>query len=244
MRNVKATIEYDGTGFFGFQKQSSVRTVQGELEYAAASVFGERVSVIGAGRTDAGVHAVGQVVSFKVPGPIPTANLVCVLNDRMPADLCIRRCVEVDESFHARRSALSRTYVYTVLSREEPAAILGRYAWQVSKPLDVDLMQEAAQALVGTRDFASFGMPMRIGESTVRRVIGVGALRQGDAIRFVIKANAFLRGMARAIVGALVEVGQGKRRIESLPAMIEACDRRAAGVIAPPQGLCLTKVEY
>lgn len=244
MRNVKATVEYDGTDFFGFQKQSSVRTVQGELEYAARSVFGERVPVIGAGRTDAGVHAVGQVISFHAPGPIPTVSLARVLNDQMPADLCIRRCVEADEGFHARRSAAARTYMYTVLCRTEPSAILGRYAWQVFQPLEADAMEEAAQMFVGTRDFASFGMPARVGGTTVRRVYSVGMLRHGDAIRFVIRANAFLRGMVRAIVGTLVEVGLGKRRIVDLPAMIEAYDRRAAGAVAPPQGLCLTRVEY
>lgn len=244
MRNIKATIEYDGTDFYGFQKQSSRRTVQGEMEAAAAAVFGEPIQVVGAGRTDAGVHATGQVVNFRAPGPIPTENLVTVMNGRLSADIRIRHCGQVPDTFHARRSARERTYVYTVLNRLEPSAILGRYVWHIVQPLDLDAMAAAAREFAGTRDFASFGMPERPGASTIRHMAGVAVCRRKDAILFVIKANAFLRGMARAITGTLVEVGQGKRGAETIPITLASCDRQAAGLTAPPQGLCLTKVEY
>lgn len=244
MRNVKATIGYDGTDFCGFQKQPSKRTVQGELEAAASAVFGEPIQIVGAGRTDAGVHATGQVVNFHAPGSVPTANLVTVMNGRLPADIRIKSCEEVPEAFHARRSAKMRTYVYAVLNSPEPCAIVGRYAWHVSRPLDVQAMSAAAECFEGTRDFASFGMPYRPGGSTTRHLAGIEVAKDGDRILFTIRANAFLTGMARAIIGTIVEVGRGKRRIEEIPVILEARERQAAGTSAPPQGLCLTKVEY
>jgi len=244
VRNVKAVIEYDGTDFYGFQKQSSKRTVQGDVEAAVEAVFGERIQVAGAGRTDAGVHAAGQVVSFHAPGPIPTENLVKVMNSRLPSDIRIRRCEEVPEIFHARRSARARIYIYTILNRPEPSAILGRHAWHIVRPLDVQAMAAATAYFEGTKDFASFGMPYRAGGSTIRHMARLVICQEDDTIRFVIEANSFLRGMARAIVGTIVEVGQGKRRIEEIPVILGACDRQAAGMTAPPQGLCLTRVEY
>lgn len=244
MRNVKALIEYDGTDFYGFQRQSSKRTVQGDLEAAVRAVFGERIQIAGAGRTDAGVHATGQVVSFRAPGPIPTENLVKVMNSRLPSDIRIKRCEEVPESFHARRSAKARIYIYTILNRREPSAIQGRHAWQIVRPLDVQAMAAATAYFKGTKDFASFGMPYRAGGSTIRYLTRLVLCREDDTIQFVIQANSFLRGMARAIVGTVVEVGLGKRRIEEIPVILDACDRQAAGMTAPPQGLCLTRVEY
>ena len=220
VRNIKAVIEYDGTDLYGFQKQSSKRTVQGDLEAAAEAVFGERIQVVGAGRTDAGVHAIGQVVNFHAPGPIPTENLVTVINSRLSADIRIKRCEEMPETFHARRSAKARTYVYTVLNRPEPCAILGRYTWQIVQPLDVESMAAAASKFAGTRDFASFGMPERPEGSTVRHMVCVEVHRRKDAILFVIKANAFLRGMARAIAGTVVEIGHGKRSVEEISTIL------------------------
>ena len=208
------------------------------------AVFGEWIQVVGAGRTDAGVHATGQVVNFHAPGLIPTENLVTVMNGRLSPDIRVKRCEEVPESFHARRSAKLRTYVYTVLNRDQPSAIMGRYAWHIVQPLDLEAMAAAASKFAGTRDFASFGMPERPGGSTIRRMADVVVCRRKDSILFAIKANAFLRGMARAIVGTVIEVGQGKRRIEEIPVILDTRDRQSAGVSAPPQGLCLTKVEY
>lgn len=243
--NIKAVIEYDGTDFCGFQKQPSVRTIQGELERALRELFHEpAVKVIGAGRTDAGVHAIGQVASFTAPAAFPIDRICPALNGLLPASIRAKSAEEVPEQFHARYSAKARTYVYVALNRAAPSALLAGYAWHLTQPLDIEAMREAARELIGTRDFASFGVPERAGASTVRRVFDLAIARRRDAVFFRIRANAFLRGMARAIVGALVEVGQGKRRPEEIAGMLAACDRRAAGVSAPPQGLYLTRVEY
>lgn len=243
--NIKAILEYDGTEYCGFQKQPSVRTVQGELERALAELFREKAAkVIGAGRTDAGVHATGQVVNFAAPERFPTDRVCPALNGLLPASIRVKSAEEVPETFHARYSAKARTYVYVVLNRAAPSALLGRYTWHVTQPLDLQAMEAAAAELVGTRDFASFGVPERAGASTVRRILDFRTGRRKDAVFFTIRANSFLRGMVRAMVGVLVEVGQGKHRPAEIAEILSARDRRAAGVSAPPQGLCLTRVEY
>ncbi len=207
-------------------------------------VFSERIRVTGAGRTDAGVHATGQVINFRAPGPIPTGNVRRLLNDRLPCDIRVRRCEDAPESFHARYSAKARTYVYTVLNRPEPSAILGRYAWHVDEPLDLESMSRATAELTGTKDLASFGMPERAGASTVRQVIVFEVHRKKDAVFFRVRANAFLRGMARAMVGTVIEVGRGKRGPAEVTQILAERDRQASGPMAPPQGLCLIGVEY
>lgn len=243
--NVKVVMEYDGTDFCGFQKQPSVRTVQGELEQALGGLFRQPVpKVVAAGRTDAGVHATGQVVSFEARGAFPTDRICPALNSFLPADVRAKSAEEVPASFHARYSAKARTYVYVTLNRAAPSALLARYAWHVSSPLDVGAMRAGAGELIGTQDFASFGMPERSGGSTVRQVFDLEVWQRKDAVFFKIRANAFLRGMARAVVGTLVEVGQGRRRPEEIARILSACDRQAAGVSAPPRGLYLTRVEY
>lgn len=245
MPNVKAVIEYDGTDFNGFQKQPSVPTVQRELERVLGKLFSEEiVKVIGAGRTDAGVHATGQVVSFQAPERFPLDRICLAMNGLLPKSIRVKSAQEAPESFHARYSAKARTYVYVVLNREAPSAILGRYAWHVTQPLDIEAMRTAAAGLIGKKDFATFGVPDRTGGSTVRQVFDFQIGRRKDAIIIVIRANAFLRGMVRSMVGTLVEVGRGKCRPEGVAEMLSVCDRRAAGVSAPPHGLCLTRVEY
>lgn len=244
MPNVKAIIEYDGADFCGFQKQPSVLTVQGELERALGELFRERVKVIGAGRTDAGVHATGQVINFSAPESFPVDRIQPALNGLLPASIKAKSVNEVLEGFHARYSAKARTYKYIVLNRETPSALLARYTWHLTCILGVGLMRSAAAGLIGKHDFASFGMPERIGGSTIRQVFDLRIGRRKDAVFFVIRANAFLRGMVRAVVGTLAEVGQGKRPPEDIGRILSACDRQNAGVSAPPQGLYLTKVEY
>jgi tRNA pseudouridine38-40 synthase len=242
---VKAIIEYDGTEFHGFQKQPSLRTIQGELEHALKELFRQPVvKVIGAGRTDAGVHAVGQVVSFEAPDRFPADRICPALNGLLPPSIRVKSSVEAPAGFHARYSAKARTYVYTILNRESPSALLTRYAWQVTKPLDMAAMRTAAAELIGKRDFASFGAPERAGGSTVRRIFNLEIERKKEAIFFKMRADAFLRGMVRAIVGTLVEIGQGKRPPEDIIGILNACDRRETVASAPPQGLCLTRVEY
>ena len=245
MPKIKAVIEYDGTDFFGFQRQPSKPTVQGEIERALAGLFQvDKFKIAGAGRTDAGVHATGQVISFDAPDRFPADRIRPAVNGLLPKSIRFRRTEIVPEDFHARFSAKSRAYVYVVLNREEPSAILARYAWQITQPLDVDAMRSAAKALVGAHDFASFGMPERAGGTTVRRILKFRISRRKNAIFLGIEADAFLRGMARAMVGTLVEVGLGKRSPGEVAGILAACDRRSSGVSAPPRGLFLTRVEY
>ncbi len=245
MPNIKAVVEYDGTDFYGFQRQPSRPTVQGELERALAKLFKvETYKIVGAGRTDAGVHATGQVVSFQIPETFPADRLRPAVNGLLPISIRLRRTEVVPEEFHARYSAKSRTYRYVVLNRDEPTALLTRYTWHVRQPLDLDAMRSASEVLIGKKDFASFGMPERTGGSTVRRVLNLDTKRRKDAIFCMVRADAFLRGMVRAIVGTLVEIGAGKRSPEDMALILSACDRQASGVSAPPRGLYLTRVEY
>ena len=245
MPNIKAVVEYDGTDFCGFQRQPSKPTVQGELERALAKLFKlETYKIVAAGRTDAGVHATGQVVSFPIPETFPADRIRPAVNGLLPISIRVRRTEVVSEEFHARYSAKSRTYVYVVLNRDEPTALLTRYTWHLRQPLDLDVMKAAGAALIGRQDFASFGVPERTGGSTVRRIMNLEIRRRKDAIFLLVRADAFLRGMVRAIAGTLAEVGAGKRSPEEMALILSACDRQASGVSAPPRGLYLTRVEY
>lgn len=245
MLNIKAVVEYDGTDFFGFQRQPSKPTVQGELERALAKLFKEDThKIVGAGRTDGGVHATGQVVSFQIPETFPADRIRPAVNRLLPISIRLRRAEVVEEEFHARFSAKSRTYVYVVLNRDEPTALLTRYTWHQRNPLDLDAMRTATAGLVGRQDFASFGVPERTGASTVRRILNLEIKRRKDAVFCKVRADAFLRGMVRAIVGTLVDVGIGKRSPAEVTEVLLACDRQRAGVSAPPRGLYLTRVEY
>jgi tRNA pseudouridine38-40 synthase len=244
VRNIKVTIDYDGTDFSGFQKQPGRRTVQGELEFALGELFGEPIKVIGAGRTDAGVHATGQVISFLAGGTIPVDRICPAMNGALARDVRAKRAEAVADGFHARYSAKSRTYVYVVLNREMPSALLGRYTWRIGDPLDLADMRSASRPIIGVQDFASFGMPDRTGGSTIRQVFECRISRRRDLVLVRIRANAYLRGMARAIVGSLVEIGQRRRPAEGIAEILAALDRQAVRVTAPPQGLFLTRVEY
>jgi tRNA pseudouridine38-40 synthase len=244
VRHFKATVEYDGTDFAGFQWQHATRTVQGTLETAIATRTGQTTRVAGAGRTDAGVHAVGQVVSFGVETRIPTERMALALNSALPPDLTVRRVEEVGAEFHARFSASSRAYAYLILNRQTPSALMRRYAAFTPFALDVDAMKAAAAMLPGEQDFAAFANELTEEQTTFRDVMRcqVGRYRRFVLVR--IEANAFLRGMVRNIVGTLMEVGTGKRAPDELHAILQSRDRRLAGPSAPPQGLFLMRVRY
>ncbi len=242
---IKATIEYDGTDFYGFQKQPSQRTVQTELEWALGKVFREStVKIIGSGRTDAGVHATGQVVSFQAPEGFPVDRILPAVNGRLSNDVRVKRIEVPPEGFHPRYSAKTRTYIYVVLNRPDRSVFLSRYAWHIILPLDLESMRKASSELIGCRDFASFGRVDIAGASTVRRIFNIQIRRKKDAVFFVVKGNAFLRGMVRAMVGTLVEVGQGKRSPAGVAELLDARNRQAVRQVAPSQGLYLTSVEY
>lgn len=244
MRCFKATIEYDGTDLHGFQYQVGQRTVQGDLEAALAALTGGPVRVHGAGRTDAGVHALGQVVGFRAETRIPTERLAAAMNSALPRDIRVVAAEEVDEGFHARFSARGRVYVYVVLNRDQASAVFGRYTWHVPGALDVEAMAKAAGFLEGVHDFRAWANETSEVDSTVREVTRCSVRRARGVVLVRVEANAFLRGMVRNIVGTLVQVGQGRRRPEEFGAITASLRRDNAGPSAPAQGLCLVKVLY
>jgi len=244
MKHIKLVIGYDGTEFHGFQRQRGLRTVQEELESTLTTLLGHPVSIKAAGRTDRGVHAEGQVVSFWTNCPIPVERLPIVLNRLLPPDIVAKGAKEVRPEFHPRFDATSRIYRYLIDNRPVPSALLRRYAWHIPEPLDVKAMKAAAQYLVGTHDFVSFHASGSDLGSTVREMKRIVISKRNGIIAITMEANAFLYHMARIIVGTLVEIGLGKRHHEEMKDILLARDRSAAGKTAPPHGLCLMQVRY
>ncbi|MGC9333198.1 MAG: tRNA pseudouridine(38-40) synthase TruA [Anaerolineae bacterium] len=241
-----ATIEYDGTDFYGFQVQAHDRTVQGELERALQAITGNWTRVIGAGRTDRGVHARGQVIGFQARWPHDLASLQGALNAVLAGDVVILAMGLAPEGFHPRYSALSRRYRYTILNQACRSPLARRTAWHVERELDVDQMNRASQCLIGSKDFGTFGRPPgeNHGGSAVRRVLQARWQRQGLLLTFDIEANAFLYRMVRSIVGTLAQVGWGQISADNFSAMLVARDRSRVKRVAPAHGLCLMQVNY
>ncbi len=253
MRSMKsryrATVEYCGTDFHGFQVQAQGRTVQGELEKAIERITQTQVRILGAGRTDAGVHASGQVIAFDVAWRHTTQTLHRALNAVLPVDVAIRQLTTTRPTFHPRFDAKSRRYRYIILNQPIRSPLWMRYAYHVSEPLHAEAMREASQWLIGSHDFAAFGKPT-YGDSTVRRVMQAEWFTEhvegieGKFLPFEITANAFLYRMVRNVVGTLLRVGRGELTSAEIPALLKARDRAAVGPPAPPWGLYLVKVEY
>jgi tRNA pseudouridine38-40 synthase len=237
-------VEYDGTNFCGLQFQPAVRTVAGELEKHLGSLLRHDVKITAAGRTDAGVHATGQVVSLKTEAAFPFDRLAIALNSALPKDVAIRDVAIVGEDFSARFSAVERTYVYVIFNHPEPSPLLARYAYHVWAPLDLERFLEGAAHVIGEHDFRSFCGMLPESGPTIRTVKSLTAQRNGDVIRVEIRADGFLHRMVRTIAGTLVECATGRRDPESLPETLRARDRSAAGLTAPPQGLYLAGVRY
>jgi tRNA pseudouridine38-40 synthase len=248
---VWATVEYDGTDFYGFQIQAQERTVQGEIERAIRAVAGQDARVVGAGRTDRGVHARGQVITFTVNWRHDLPGLQSALNATLAPDVAILELGPATEEFHPRYSARSRTYQYTVANGAWRLPLERRYAWHVAPPLDQERMSAASRFLLGKRDFSTFGRPVH-GDNTVRTVYRAGWESQAGAARspesrllaFEIEADAFLYRMVRSIVGTLVRVGLGELTVEEFEGLLRARDRSLIRLVAPAQGLCLMRVEY
>jgi tRNA pseudouridine38-40 synthase len=238
-----AVIEYDGTDYFGFQLQAEGRTIQGELERALAEVTRRETRVVGAGRTDSGVHAVGQVISFVPQWKHSLPDLQRAMNALLPEDIAVHQMAWVADDFHPRFSALSREYRYTILNQPLRSPLARRFAYHYLKPLDVEAMARAARCLMGSQDFASFGRPPQ-GQNTVRQVYRAECTRQDQFIYFDIVANAFLYRMVRNIVGALLLVGIGKLSPGRFEEILQAKDGRRAGTPVPAHGLCLMRVNY
>lgn len=215
----------------------------GVLEGALGELFGENVKITGAGRTDAGVHASGQVVSLTTDSSFPFERLTIALRGRLPPDLSVREAARVDDAFSARFSARERTYVYAIFNRSQRSALYARYAYHVGGELDLGVMRRAGAHLVGEHDFRSFAAAGPE-DRTVRRISRVAIDRRGDLLRIEVRADGFLHHMVRAIVGTLVECASGRRAADELPSIIAARDRGAAGPNAPGHGLYLAGVRY
>lgn len=239
----RATVEYDGCDFLGFQCQARGRTVQGELEEAIQRVTQQQVRISAAGRTDAGVHAIGQVVAFSVEWRHALGDLQRALNAVLPADVAISECCVARPDFHPRYDALWRRYRYTVWNTPVRSPLLRRYAYHVAETLDVPAMRAASRHLIGRHDFAAFGTPTH-GMSTIREVMQVDWLSESPRLIFEVTGNAFLRHMVRTLVGTLVQVGRGLRSTDDVAALLESGERAAAGPPVPAAGLCLIKVGY
>lgn len=242
MRNIKLTIAYDGSSFFGFQVQPNVPTVQGALETALTEVTKEDIEVIGAGRTDTGVHAINQVISFKTKSKIPLEKLPIALNSLLPNSIIVKSAEEVPLDFHARFSAKSRSYIYLVYNAPYPSPFLRNYAWHIRERPDVGKILDVIDIFKGEKDFISFSKSD--GEGTVREVYDIGLFERDPFLVFYIKANGFLRGMVRLIVRVLIDAGYGLIDRDGIKSIINAKRRGLIKGIAPPYGLYLYKIEY
>ncbi len=240
----RLVVEYDGTAFHGFQFQPLLRTVAGALETALARLFGGAVKVTAAGRTDAGVHATGQVVSFRAERAFPLERLALALNGNLPPDLVVRDARAVADGFSARFDARERVYDYLILDRGFPSALWRARAWHVVRPIDDARFAQAALPLHGEHDFATFcGVPPERG-GTVRTVHAIELERAGDLLRVTVRGNAFLHRMVRVMVGTLVAAASGEREVDFAARALAARDRTAAGPTAPAHGLYLAGVRY
>ncbi len=245
MRNIKLVIEYDGTHYHGWQVQPNALTIQEVMEEKIGIMIQEPVRLIASGRTDTGVHALGQVASFKTSSSIPVNGLRQGLNRLLPKDIVIQSAQEVDENFHPQFGAKRKTYRYVILNREQRSAIYRNYCWHLPRPLDFAALQDASRLLIGKQDFSSFQAadPEPIGP--MREVFKAEwSVEKGKFFCFTIEADGFLKHMVRNIVGTLVEVGQGRISREEFSKILWARDRRKAGMAAPPQGLFLLEVKY
>ncbi|HHT48305.1 MAG TPA: tRNA pseudouridine(38-40) synthase TruA [Firmicutes bacterium] len=245
MVNLKLTIAYEGTDFTGYQRQGQgERTVQGELEKALQKLTGTTPKLIAAGRTDAGVHAKGQVVNFTTQASIPITRWPAALNSCLPTDLIVCQAEAVPLSFHARYGAKSKTYQYIVSRRRWPDLFLRRFSYHYPRSLQLEPLRTAAAFLVGEHDFKGFSAAGSSVVTTVRRLDRVEVAEQGEEIFFTLTGNGFLYKMVRNIVGTLLWIGEGKKEPRLVKAILTEGDRRRAGPTAPPQGLTLLKVEY
>ena len=239
------TIEYEGTRYRGFQYQVNAPSIQEEIEQAINRLTGERVRVKGAGRTDAGVHAQGQVIAFDTDSAHSTATFVSAMNHYLPQDIAVREAHIADPSFDPRRHARSRTYRYSILNSRTPSPLARRFTCHIRETLDVRRMQDAVGLYIGQHDFSNFAAPLPEGKSSsVRAVYDASVMQAGNAIEIWVTGNAFLQHQVRRMAGALVDVGRGRLSESDLQAMIENRETDNVANSLPALGLCLVNVEY
>jgi tRNA pseudouridine38-40 synthase len=247
MPNIRLTIEYDGTAYHGWQRQASVPTIQHAIESAIATISRESVTVIGAGRTDAGVHALAQTANFHTRATLDPAAWQRALNAVLPDDIAVTAAEGVNDSFHARFSARGKRYRYLVMNRPSPSPLWRRSAWHLFRPLHLPRMRRGAAGLIGSHDFSAFRAAdptHHPSDDTACRLTRCEIRRDGDLVLFDLEGDRFLKYMVRNIVGTLVQVGMGAREPREMKAILAGKDRTRAGPTAPPQGLTLTAVAY
>ncbi|MFO7971966.1 MAG: tRNA pseudouridine(38-40) synthase TruA [Desulfobacterales bacterium] len=245
LKNYKLTIEYDGTAYHGWQRQADDRTIQGEIEKALMTMTRNPVTLTGSGRTDAGVHAFGQVANFRCHTALDSAVFQKGLNSLLPRDIVITKCTQVSAEFHARYDVKSKSYHYRILNRTLAAAIFRQYAWHIPKKLDIEAMVKSLHYIIGTHDFKAFEGSGSLRANTVRSVMYANLEKTEDGyLVFKIDGNGFLKFMVRNIVGTLVDVGLGKITPNDFNKILLSKDRNLAGVTAPAHGLFLMQVNY
>lgn len=244
IRNIKLTIEYNGTSFCGWQKQPNARTVQGTIEECIATVTQEEVGVIGCSRTDSGVHAKNFVCNFTTSSKIPSEKFSYAINRILPPEIIILESEEVPLDFHARFSCKGKRYVYSILNRTWPSPIKKDFTYHAKDRLDIDKMNEAARYLIGKHDFASFRNLGSSVQSTVRTITDLNVAKNNEVIEIRVAGDGFLYNMVRIISGTLLEIGLNKRQPEDMRIILESRDRKNAGKSLPAAGLCLDEVFY
>ena len=244
MRNIKLTIEYDGKDFGGWQKQQSKLNIQGEIERAIENITGEKTDLIASGRTDAGVHALGQVANFKTNSNMSIDKIPIAINSQVKNSIRIKKAEEVDENFHSRFNCKRKTYRYVIDNSQYGSAIYRNISYHMPIKLDVENMKKAIKYFEGEHDFKSFKSSGTSSKSSMRIIYKANIITEGENIAIDLTGNGFLYNMVRIIAGTLVDVGLGKIKPDDIPTIIEAKDRTKAGKTLPPQGLMLLNVEY
>ena len=245
MKNYKIIIQYDGTRYKGWQVQKSAdMTIQGKIQAVLSEMTGQEIEVIGSGRTDAGVHAYGQVANFHVPELFKAKEILEYLNHYLPMDIAVISIEEVDDRFHARFNAVSKTYAYRIHTSTIPNVFERKYMYTYTEPLDVSAMRKAANLLLGTHDFAAFCGNKKMKKSTVRTVTSIVIEEKEHEIQISYTGDGFLQQMIRIMTGTLIEVGNGTKKPDDIPHILESKVRENAGFTVPAEGLALQKVEY
>ena len=244
MRNIKLTIEYDGKDFGGWQKQQSKLNILGEIERAIENITGEKTDLIASGRTDAGVHAMGQVANFKTNSNMSIDKIPIAINSQVKNSIRIKKAEEVDENFHSRFNCKRKTYRYVIDNSQYGSAIYRNISYHMPIKLDVENMKKAIKYFEGEHDFKSFKSSGTSSKSSMRIIYKANIITEGENIAIDLTGNGFLYNMVRIIAGTLVDVGLGKIKPDDIPTIIEAKDRTKAGKTLPPQGLMLLNVEY
>ena len=242
MRRIKLIVSYDGTDYCGWQVQPGKRTIEGELNKALCSLLREEIAVIGASRTDSGVHGLGNIAVFDTESRIPGEKFSYALNQRLPEDIVVNHSEEVSPDYHPRKCNSVKTYEYKIWNHTFPNPMNRRYSAFIYVPLDEVRMQQAADHLVGEHDFTSFCSAATQVESKVRTIYSLNVRREGEMITIRVQGNGFLYNMVRIIAGTLIKVGQKAMEPERLPEILAAMDRQAAGPTAPPEGLTLVEI--